>query len=400
MLAYVDCFSGISGDMFLGALLDLGVPLKVIMGNAMAVLNKRSEFSITARKEKRGQIQGRRVIVKYKESAEERDWRTIRKMINDAPIKDNIKKQAITIFELLAKAEAKVHGESVAHVHFHEIGAVDSIVDIVGASAGVDWLGIDEMYCSAIPLSKGVIKCRHGIIPSPAPATMELLKGFNTYTTDIEEELVTPTGAAILKAFVKPAVGIPSMKVNGIGYGVGSKKIAGRPNILRIMTGERTTGSKSDEAFVVEANVDDMVGQDFETLMESLFEAGALDVMFIPVHMKKNRPGILVQALTPKYKLGDVAQAMFRDSTTLGLRYYAVDRWILKRKISVAKTPLGDIHYKVARLPSGDVRVTPEYEDIKKTSQKFGVSLEQVRKTFWKTIKDNPKNAGSDEEEK
>lgn len=386
MLAYVDCFSGISGDMFLGALIDLGVPLEVITKTAAAVLKNNSEFSVTVRKEKRGPIQGKRVIVKYKESAGERDWRTIRRMITQASIKENIKKRALTVFELLAKAEAKVHGESVAHIHFHEIGAVDSIVDIVGAAAGIEWLGINEMYCSAVPLSTGVIRCRHGLIPSPAPAAMELLKGFTTYGTDVEEELVTPTGAAILRAFVKSKSPMPFMKTNGVGYGIGSKKIPDRPNVLRIIVGEKTNSVKNDAALVVEADVDDMVGQDFELLMESLFEAGALDVMFIPVHMKKNRPGILVQALAPKPRLAEIAEAIFRNSTTLGLRYHPVERWILKRKNSVAKTPFGDINYKVAELPWGEVRITPEYEDMKNAAKKAQVTLERVRRAFWRAI--------------
>lgn len=398
MLTYIDCFSGISGDMFLGAMIDLGVPLEVITNSASAVLKSRAEFSVTARREKRGVIKGRRIIVKYKEGTQERDWGTIRKMITQAPLKDNIKKHAITIFELLAKAEAKAHGESVAHVHFHEIGAIDSIVDIVGASACVDWLGIEEMFCSALPLSRGEIKCRHGLIPSPAPATMELLKGFTTYFTDIEEELVTPTGAAILKALVNPQNPMPYMKIKGVGYGVGSREISDRPNVLRIIMGERASPVDSDEAVVVEADIDDMVSQDFEPLMEALFNAGALDVMFIPVHMKKNRPGVLVQALAPKSHLARIAEAMFHNSTTLGLRYHSVERWTLKRKNFVAKTPFGDIHYKKAKLPNGGERITPEYDDIKSIASKAGVSVENVRRAFWKAMGNYQTKARKDDE--
>lgn len=396
MFAYLDCSSGISGDMFLAALLDAGAPIKDVE-KALSALKLRG-VKLIVRKEKRGAIQGCRVIVNVPQKSKERDWKTIKGMLNDTPLLPGVRQRALRVFEALAKAEARIHGEAHDHVHFHEVGALDSIVDIVCGCAALESLGITELATSPVPLGSGSTDSRHGKLPLPAPATLELLAGAQTchgvtpqqgimvYGAGIEGELTTPTGAAILRAFASGCGPMPLMRIQKIGYGAGSKSFPDRPNVLRIVLGELVDEIAGDRAVVIEANVDDMSPQDFDQLMESLFASGALDVAMIPVHMKKNRPGVMVQALAPEGSAGAVTLAMFRHSSTLGVRTHTVDRRILSRVDHVAKTKYGDIHYKRVGLPGGAVRIVPEYENLKDAAKKARVAIEQVRRLFWSAI--------------
>jgi len=376
--------------MFLGALLDAGASLEGVK-KVLASLRLRG-VKLTARKERRGAIGGTRVIVEVPSKSRERDWKSIREMLNEAPLPPAVRRNALKVFQLLAKAEGRVHGERSGNVHFHELGAVDSIVDIVGGCAAMESLGITELATSPAPVGSGTTDSRHGKLPLPAPATLELLtgaspQGITVYGAGIEGEMTTPTGAALLRAFASQCGAMPPMTIERIGYGVGSRSFADRPNVLRIILGERVVGMARDRAVVIEANVDDMVPQDFEPLMESLFAAGALDVAMIPVHMKKNRPGVLAQVIAPEGAASAVGLAMLSHSSTLGVRSYTVDRRTLPRTTHVAKTSFGDIHYKRVKLPGGAVRIVPEYEDLKEAARRASIGIEQIRRAFWATSK-------------
>lgn len=333
-IAYIDCFAGISGDMFLGALIDLGVDF-------IQEIPLKKGYSIKILKERRKGISGTRFIVDVKEKQKERTLKDILKLIGKNKIAEEL-------FKLLAKAEAKVHGVSLNKVHFHEVGAVDSIVDIVGACIGIEKLGVDAIYASPVRLNN-----------NPAPATLELLKGVPVVGVDRDVEMVTPTGAVLLRGFVEKFCPIPEMKIEKIGYGIGSRDDNDLPNVLRIIIGE--VKQKADEIYVIETNIDDMNPQRYGTLMESLFKNGALDVFWTPVQMKKNRPGVLVTVLCNSARLDSMIEILFRETTTFGVRYYEVARRVLERKVE----KIGGLHVKIGSYKGKVYTITPEYEDWK-----------------------------------
>jgi len=333
-IAYIDCFAGISGDMFISALLDLGVDFVPELKKIPL-----KGYSIKVVKEKRKGINGTRFIVDVKERQKERSLKDILKLVNKW-------EKAGVLFKILGAAEAKVHGVSINKVHFHEVGAVDSIVDIIGICIGVEKLGVDAIYAS--PVTIGNVK---------PPAVLELLKGIPVRGTDRDVETVTPTGAVLLKGFVKRFCSLPEMNIEKIGYGIGSRDDADLPNVLRIIVGEKV--KSEDSIYVIETNIDDMNPQVYGTLMERLFVEGALDVFWTPVQMKKNRPGILVTVLCKEPELDNIIEILFKGTTTFGVRYYEVNRRILDREIK----KVDGKRVKIGRYKGKLYKISQEYED-------------------------------------
>lgn len=376
-IAYFDCFSGISGDMILGALVDLGLPRKVLLEG----LQKLSlhGYKIRISKQERMSIHGTRVevLIEHHEHSH-RSFLQIRSMIQESGLSDEDKSLSIRIFERLARAEAKMHNKAIDDVHFHEVGAVDSIVDIVGSAIGINRLGVERVIASELPLGRGFVKCHHGILPVPAPATLELLEGIPVRDSGIESELVTPTGAAIISTVATDFSAIPRMKIKGIGYGVGKKEFSERPNLLRILIGERDSAVYRTD-IVIEANIDDMNPQLCDYILDRLFEEGALDVTFSPLQMKKNRPAIQLRVLCDPPHLRTMIDCIVKESTTIGLRYYEVQRYCLKRKIRKVKSPWGMVRVKVSADDSGKtINALPEYDDCKRIAKRSGVPLKEV----------------------
>jgi len=378
-VAYLDCFSGISGDMFLGALLDAGMDLDVLE-RALSLLPVKG-FTIHISREKRGGISGTRFIVDVNEEIQpHRVLSEIKEFINSSRLPSEVKADSIAIFELLARAEAKVHGLSPEEIHFHEVGAVDSIVDIVGVCVSIHHMEIKEMYASPLPLGKGIFKSGHGTLPIPAPATLELLKGVPVFGVDLPYELVTPTGAALLKHFVKTFGPIPSMVVELSGWGVGKRDLTDRPNLLRILLGSQSLEKtvSQDVVVVLETNLDDVAPEILGHLMERLLENGALDVAFFPIHMKKNRPGIQIQVIAPSDLAEPLIKVIFLETHTLGVRISYVGRKVLKREKITVESPWGTMEVKRATLPHGGYALKPEYESCKCLANKTQTPLREI----------------------
>jgi uncharacterized protein (TIGR00299 family) protein len=379
-IAYFDCFSGISGDMTLGALVDAGCNLAEMETHLrrLPVLG----WKISAEKVVRRGFRATQVKVESSDPQRHRSLSEILQLIERAGLPLPVAERAARIFRRLGEAEALVHGVPIEKVHFHEVGAVDAIVDIVGAAAGFEQLGIEEFFCSALNVGGGRVNTQHGNLPVPAPATAELLRGAPTYSNGIQRELVTPTGAAIVAAVASQFGPQPEMTVAAIGLGAGSAELAEQPNLLRLFLGEsaaRRADSTLDEDIVVlEANLDDMSPQVYGYFAERALEAGALDVFSIPVQMKKNRPGQLVTVLCKPADREKLSDLLFRETTTLGVRESNVKRRTLQRESIAVETSLGSIRMKVARLNGHILNVAPEYEDCQKIAAERGVPLKQV----------------------
>ncbi len=349
--AYFDCFSGISGNMTVGALLDMGVPLEWLQ-KQLAGLSM-DGFSLSADTLSRHGIQARHFQVHVQGDPVHRHYGDIKSMIEKCPLAPRVRQTSLAIFDQVADAESRIHGVEKAGVHFHEVGAIDSIVDIVGTALCLEYLGIDTILSSKIPLGKGFVACQHGTLPIPAPATVEILKNVPVYGTGISEELVTPTGAAIIKALAKDFGDMPHMTIEKIGYGAGSRNLQNRPNLLRVLTGQvpalsdkGTQASVGDTVMVVETCVDDMNPEIFGYLMERLFDDGALDVYWIPVFMKKNRPGTLIQVVCNMDKRAPVIDRILSETTSTGVRFHPMQRAKLIREIVSVSTSLGDVLMK------------------------------------------------------
>jgi hypothetical protein len=319
-------------------------------------------------------VRAKRVSVDVSPS-EPRSYQQIRRLLESADLSEGVKERATRIFHRLAEAESRVHGVAVDEVTFHEIGAVDSIVDIVATAVGLDYLGIREIYFSILPLTQGEVSTVHGILPLPAPATAELVIGFPARFVAVEKELVTPTGAAILAALGKPGRAPSNMVIERIGYGSGRHELTDRPNLLRIFLGSPGYGMSYEELLLLETNIDDMNPEIYEHLMERLFEAGAFDVWLTPIIMKKSRPGTLVRALCETQNRERISEVLFEESTTLGIRWHPVSRVTLPRRLERVETPLGAVSVKVA---GGGESVVPEYEDCKRVAKDRGVPLKRV----------------------
>ncbi|OEU49074.1 MAG: TIGR00299 family protein [Desulfobacterales bacterium C00003060] len=382
-IAYFDCFSGISGDMILGALMHLGVPVDFVEDNIRKMPLKAFRLEITTAA--RMGIHGRKVRVVLDDGDKHaRNYKDIRSLINDSPLPDTVKRLSLDIFGRLAEIEASIHNCSKDDVHFHELGGVDAIVDIVGAALGVRWLGIGKVFASEIPVGKGFVICHHGRLPVPAPATLALLDGVPVYGTTVSQELVTPTGAAILTSLCRDFGPMPRMLIQEIGYGVGTRDLKEMPNLLRVVVGESDSLLETDCVTVVETNIDDMNPEIFGFVMERLFEDGALDVIWIPVFMKKNRPGTVVQVMCKETDRGAVVHRILSETTATGVRYYRAGRAKLPRKVKEAATSYGKVRVKEVSGPTGRVSVVPEYEDCKRIALEKNVPLKVVYQTIMK----------------
>ncbi|OGQ46171.1 MAG: TIGR00299 family protein [Deltaproteobacteria bacterium RIFCSPLOWO2_02_44_9] len=373
-IAYFDCCAGISGDMVLGALVDSGLDVSILR-RELAKLHL-GDYSISASKDERHHITGTNIKVRFKESGHHRTFKEIKNIINKSRLTTKVKVLSTSIFENLAKAEAKVHGCRVDDVHFHEVGAIDSIVDIVGTAIGIEKLGIGQVYASPLPLGSGWVKTSHGRMPVPAPATLELLKGVPVASSPATSELTTPTGAAIIKTLSLSFGNMPHMEIEGTGYGIGDRSFKEIPNILRLIIGKRT--GNTERLIIVETNMDDMNPQIYEYLMSRLFKNGALDVFLMPIQMKKGRPAILLKVLCPENKKGNIIDTIFEETTTIGVRTYEVERHCLERRIENVSTPYGKVRVKVAERNGKVLNIQPEYEDCKEIAEKKKLPLKEV----------------------
>ena len=393
MFAYFDCFSGISGDMSLGALLDLGVPLKWLNKTLAGI--PLDGFQIKIAPVYRSGIRANQVEVLIEDHPHERNFAAIKSIIDKSPLSDTVKSTSISIFARLAEAEAGIHGCTPEEVHFHEVGGIDAMVDIIGTTLCLDYLGIDQVAASKIPLGKGFVTCEHGKLPVPAPATVAILRDVPVYGTDIAHELVTPTGAAIISGIARSFGSLPEMRIQQVGYGAGARELESRPNLLRIMAGEALTqspdaqaGLQTDQVWIVETCIDDMNPEVFGYVMDRLFEDGALDVYWIPVYMKKNRPGTMVQVLCHSRNRDAVTQRVLSETTSIGVRYYEARRRLLGRDQFTLKSSFGKIGVKRIQDPSGNSRLVPEYEICKKIALKNDIPLRVVYDTIIKEAKD------------
>jgi len=384
-IAYFDCFSGASGDMILGALIDAGCSQKKLNEE----LNKLSlgNYESDAKKVIRSAITGTKFDVLIKEGAindehhRKRTLKDISGLISESSLSKSVKRDSIRIFENLANAEAKVHNTLPEEVHFHEVGAIDSIVDIVGAVIAFHDLKIENIYFSPIRTGTGFVKCQHGQFPIPAPATVELLKGYHVIGTNIQHELTTPTGAAILTTLGVNVEMCPEITLLQIGYGAGSHEIPQIPNLLRVMIGETITVSEQDEVWMVETNIDDMPGEHFGYLLEKILDVGALDGYITPVQMKKSRPGILISIIVDDMHLSKVEKIMFEQSTTFGIRKYRASRKKLHRKLVDVETEFGTIKVKIGMLNGSIKNITPEHDDCRKIAEERGIPLKLIYNT-------------------
>jgi len=364
MTAYLDCFSGISGDMFVGALLDAGLPFEDLKAALQSLPFEGYELQV--RREERHGIFGTRFEVRVDEvHSHHRTFRDIRHILRQGRLSDTVVEQSIRVFEAIAKAEARIHGVSSEEVHFHEVGAQDSIIDIVGAVYGLEQMGIQCLYASSLPLGSGFVVAAHGRIPVPAPATVELLKGIPVQDSGIQKEMVTPTGAALARVLVQGFGALPSMRIEHTGYGVGSRLLDERPNLLRLLIGKERGGADTDTLVVLETNLDDVNPEWLGHLMEQLFEAGALDVVFCPVHMKKNRPGTQVQVLAPPPLRDALMDILFQETGTLGIRYQYALRTVLDRSVMEVESPWGPLQIKKVVQKGRKPVYLPEYEACK-----------------------------------
>jgi pyridinium-3,5-bisthiocarboxylic acid mononucleotide nickel chelatase len=378
-LAYFDCFSGISGDMTLGAVVDAGCPLETLRDGLEGL--EVPGWTISAEKVWKNGMAATFVRVTTEDQTKHRSLSAILEILDKAPLSQSVRQNASAIFRKLGEAEASVHDVPLQKIHFHEVGAVDAIVDIVGASIGFRALGIEKFSCSPLNVGGGTAKMAHGVLPVPAPATAKLLEGKPTYSNGVEKELVTPTGAAIVATLCDSFGPQPAMSVSSIGYGAGALDLEGQPNVVRIMVGEaaeKVVPGFDEEIAVIEANFDDMNPQIYGYFMEKALAAGALDVYTTPVQMKKNRPGTLLTLLCKPAETNALMSLVFAETTTLGARTYRAQRRTLPRETVKVHTRFGDVQVKLARV-NGTIRhVAPEYEDCRKLATEKNVPLQQV----------------------
>ncbi|MDX6711489.1 MAG: pyridinium-3,5-bisthiocarboxylic acid mononucleotide nickel chelatase [Blastocatellia bacterium] len=373
---YFDCFAGISGDMILGALVDLGIEREFLEGqlSKIGISGYELEFS----KVDRSGISASKVSVRTGHEHHHRHLSDILKIIDGAQLDGEIKARATKIFNLLAEAEAKVHDVSVERIHFHEVGAVDAIIDVIGACIGFQSLGIDRFFCSALHVGSGTVEMAHGRFPVPPPAVAELLKGAPIYSTEILGELVTPTGAAIVCGVSDGFGPMPIMRITGTGYGAGSREYPRFPNVLRLLMGETADNSDDGKVLVLETNIDDMSPQLTGYLMERALEIGALDCFFTPVQMKKNRPGVLISIICRPADRQLLTELLLLETTTLGVRFYETDRTALQRDRITVETIYGPIRVKIAKLNGKPIKVMPEFDDCRKAALEHKAALRDV----------------------
>jgi len=392
MIAYFDCFSGISVDMTLCALVDAGVPLSRLR-NELARLPVKG-YELTSKEVKRAGMRATKVDVEIQGARGKgqgaRKWKDIDKIIKTSTLSKDIKLKGLHIFRRLFEAEARVHGGKFDEVHLHELGAIDCIVDIFGSLIGLDILGIDTIYSSALNLGSGSIKSEHGLLPVPAPASVELLKDIPVYSSGVQFELTTPTGAVLMSSLASGFGPVPDMKILKAGVGAGDKDFREQPNILRIFIGEKTENKQgsgdrrqgTEEAItVIETNIDDMNPQVYEYVMEKMLKAGALDVFLTQIIMKKGRPGIKLSVLCNEDRKDAMSEIILKETTSIGLRFYRADRKTLQRDIVSLDTQYGRVRVKKSLLGKEIQKASPEYEDCRKIAKKFNIPLLEVLKS-------------------
>ncbi|MHC5033838.1 MAG: nickel pincer cofactor biosynthesis protein LarC [Planctomycetota bacterium] len=379
-VGYLDCFSGISGDMCLGAIVDAGVPLEVIE-EALGGLPM-SGYSLTASRVVRAGISATLVEVLLDESEHHphRGLTDVLAIIEGGSLADEVVERSSAVFRALAQVEARVHDTDVDSVHFHEVGAIEAICDVVGTVVGLRELGLDTLRFSTVMLGGGTVRASHGALPVPAPATVELLAGLPTAGGPVDFELTTPTGAAILKALGEPSTNWPAMTIERVGYGAGRRDVEALPNVLRLVVGAVPAGEgdESDCVWVLEANLDDMTGEEIGYSVEKLMQGGALDVFTMPAQMKKNRPGVVLTVLCAPSDLPAMEGLLWQHTSTLGVRRLLWQRSKLRRDAQTVQTPWGEVRVKVAYLGDRVVRRQPEYEDCKKIADAHDIPLRRV----------------------
>ncbi len=376
-IAYFDCYSGISGDMILGALVDAGLPVEALCSEIAKL--KLPGVDLTTEKVRRGEFMGTRVhVITPQDPHHHRHLSDILSILEKSDLPEAVLIPARRIFERLGEAEAAVHGVPVERIHFHEVGALDTIVDVTGAIIGLNALGIKEIYVSALNLGGGKIQAAHGEMPVPAPGTAHLLQGIPVYGSPVEAELTTPTGAAIISTVAKAFGGLPPLQVDQIGYGAGGLNLPGRANLLRLIVGEKINDLEVDDIAVVEANIDDMNPQLYEPLMNALFEAGAHDVFLTPIIMKKSRPATVVSAIVPVGLEASIGPILLRFTSTFGVRSRKMNRQKLPREIVTVQTRFGEVRVKVGRLQGRPIHLAPEYEDCRRLSEMRKIPASEI----------------------
>ena len=378
--AYFDCYSGISGDMILGAMVDLGVDIKEIR-NALKKIDLKG-YKLHSKKIQRNGFASTQITVKienkkHQHSPPNRSFSDIRKLIDQSKLSLVVKNNSIEIFKRIAKVEAEIHNTTIQKIHFHEIGSIDSIVDIVGGVWAIESLNLDIIKSSPLNVGEGFVNCTHGRLPVPAPATLKLLKGIPVFSNGIKKELTTPTGAAMIGFYAESFESIPTMTIKNEGYGAGSHVIPSIPNLLRVFVGD-IIKDKTNNLVMIETNIDDMNPEIFETVMESLFSAGALDVYFSAIIMKKSRPATKISVLAECISREKLSKILLNETSSFGVRFYSVDRLILDREVKKLKTPYGLIKIKLGKLDGKIVQATPEFEDCRKISRTKKLPVKKI----------------------
>lgn len=376
-ILFLDAFSGISGDMFLSAMLDLGVPLELLQ----ATLSKLpvDGYRLVRGSRAYGGVSASSFSVEIEGDQPERTWSSIDTMLQQAPLDEAVRSLSRRIFRTLAEAEGRVHGIDPAEVHFHEVGAVDAIADVVGAATAVAWLAPSEIVCTPLPLGHGTVRARHGVLPLPAPAALECLRGVPTYGVDLEAELVTPTGAAIVRTLATRFVRWPAFAPENVGFGSGSRDLVHRPNLLRVVLGTSSVhGCEEGTHVIVEANVDDMTGELAAHAMARLLDAGALDAWAVPATGKKGRPCLVLSAICSAASAQDVRVTMLRETTTIGLRTHEASRLERPRRMETVQTAFGPIPVKVSAGAFGPEQAKPEFDACVDAAREADVPVREV----------------------
>jgi uncharacterized protein (TIGR00299 family) protein len=375
-IAYADCFSGISGDMILGALVDAGLELENLQGE-LAKLDLQ-DFTISSSRQQDHSLTATKIVIESQESKKARTWKDIRSIIEQSGLEQPVKEKSLQTFTCLAEAEAKIHGCLTEDVHFHEVGGTDTIIDIVGTISGLELLGINHIITSPLPMPRGWVSCEHGMLPLPSPAVCEILNDVPVYGSSADRELVTPTGAALVKTLSRGFGDFPAMTISRTGYGAGTHKLPGNlPNLFRLVIGNEQRVEEIQEVEVIETNLDDWSPEGYPNLLEQLFSSGALDVTLIPVHMKKGRPGFLLSIIGDPAQSWEIKKCVLRETTSIGLRFRRENRMTLPREKGTVDTPWGTVMVKRVQTPSGPV-LYPEYEDCHRLALENKVPLKDV----------------------
>ncbi len=391
-ILYLDCYSGASGDMLIGALLDAGLPFDTLRA-ALGSLALEDECRVSAERVSRSGIGATKFTVtettgEVGATHRHRHLPGITKLVDQSALSDSSKQRANRLFRRLAETEATIHQMPVEKVHLHEVGALDSIIDIVGGVFALEWFGADRVVASPINVGSGTVTCEHGTLPVPAPATASLVSGVPVYAAGPPGEMLTPTGALLVTEFAGEYGPLPPMRIEKIGYGAGTRDPAGHPNVLRVLAGEATGTGGVERLAVVECEIDDMNPQIFGVLMDRLYAAGAVDVFYTPVQMKKNRPGTHVTVLVPRERREAVSATLFRESTTIGVRHMDVTRETLRRELVPVSTRFGEVRCKVAWREAVVVNVAPEFDDCARLAEQHGVPVKEVHADAAKAYQD------------